>query len=130
MLGTEGMLTEGQPAPNGKLQLEVDVDDEEDEADDVVPAPDVDEEEVGEDPCEAGGFAPLKEGYSGLPGHLGLNCCNDKLIMMLRTFQISPTLEGNGPSPYETLGDVNIDFFWHFHFRTAIDAKGKNVKGS
>ena len=26
MLGTEGMLTEGQPAPNGKLQLEVDVD--------------------------------------------------------------------------------------------------------
>ena len=26
MLGTEGMLTEGHPAPNGKLQLEVEVD--------------------------------------------------------------------------------------------------------
>ena len=65
MLGTEGMLTEGHPALNGKLQLD------EDDAADVAPAPDVDNGDDGEDPCDAMGFPPLN---GGLAAHLGLNC--------------------------------------------------------
>ena len=62
------MLTEGQPALNGKLQL-----DEDDVADavDAPPAPDVDSGDVGEDPCDASGPPPLNR---GLPAHFGLNC--------------------------------------------------------
>ena len=67
MLGTEGMLTEGHPALNGKLQL----DDDDDDAADVAPAPDVDNGKDGEDPCDAMGLPPLN---GGLPTHLGLNC--------------------------------------------------------
>ena len=66
MLGTEGMLTEGQPALNGKLQL-----DEVDGEADVAPAPDVESGEAGEDPCIPNGLATLN---GGLPAHFGMNC--------------------------------------------------------
>ena len=68
MLGTEGMLTEGQPALNGKLQLE---EEEEDDDVDVAPAPEVDSGDVGEDPWDAIVLPPLG---GGLFAHFGLNC--------------------------------------------------------
>ena len=79
MLGTEGMLTEGQPALKGKLQL----DEVEDEAD-VAPAPDVDNGDAGEDPCDPNGLPPLN---GGLAAHFGMNCCN---CIQIKTLQNVP----------------------------------------
>ena len=83
MLGTEGMLTEGQPALKGKLQL----DEVEDEAD-VAPAPDVESGDAGDDPCDPNGPPPLN---GGLAAHLGMNCCN---CIQIKTSQTSQLIGG------------------------------------